>query len=162
MVEMKKGAISLVVTLLLLFGSFFAYKWFYIERSIMELVERNPYVELKEMEVRPRLLTLKIWIPERSLVHYPSFYQAVRKKAGGRKVNVELEDRPNLLLLRTWNEAAFGVKEGISQKRYTLVQMSVQEAAAKRKVDAEVLMDDSMILITFKQGEHYLYKVLHL
>ena len=55
-----------------------------------------------------------------------------------------------------------GVKEGISQKRYTLVQMSVQEAAAKRKVDAEVLMDDSMILITFKQGEHYLYKVLHL
>lgn len=162
MAEIKKGAISLVVTLVLLFGSFFAYKWFYIERSIVDLIEHTPSVELKEIEVRPRYVAIKIGIPQKSLVHYPKLYQVVQKEAGGREVRLNLEDRPNALLLETWSEAAFGVKEGIAQQRYTLVPKSVAEIAARRKVDYEVLMDESMICITLRQGEHYLYRVFDL
>jgi len=162
MAEMKKGAISLVITLILLFGSFFAYKWFYIEKSISTLIERNPFVELKALEIKPRLVMVTIGIPQKSLLHYPAFYQEVQEKAGGRELVLELVDYPNSLLLRTWNEAAFGVQEGIAQKRYTLVKKSVEEVATKQKVDYEVLMDDSMICITLKQGKHYLYRVFQL
>jgi len=162
MAELKKGAISLVVTLILLFGSFFTYKWFYIERSISALATSSPYVELKAIAVKPQLITVRISIPQKSLVYYPRFYEAVRQKAGNRKVNLDLVDHPNAYLLKTWNEVAFGVKEGIAQKRYTLVQKSVEKIATKQKVDYEVLMDDSMICITLRQGEHYLYKVFNI
>lgn len=162
MAELKKGAISLIVTLALLFSGYFAYQWFFIERSIREMVAQDPYVELDEIEVSPRSVTIKVRIPMKSLSHYPQFYQSVQDEVNGKELKVELEDNPNLRLLQAWNEMVFGVEEGISQERYTLIQKSVTEIAEKERLGHEVVMDDSFICITLKQGNHYLYKVLDL
>lgn len=162
MAEIKKGAISLIVTLVLLFSGFFTYQWFFIEKSIREIVERDPFVQLKHLEVNPQAVTIKIRIPNKSLFHYPKFYQSIQNEIEGKEMKMELEDHPNANLLEAWNEVVFGVEEGISQKRYTLIQKSVKEIAEKRRIGYEILMDDSLLCITLKQGEHYLYRVLDL
>lgn len=161
MAKWKKGAISLVMTLIVLFSGYFAYQWIFIEKKVERIVDQYDHIELIDVKVQPHQISMQVRFSNQSLADYPRFYQTVQNEVGRRTTKIELVDQPNAVLSDSWNEIAFSVEEGISQKRYTMIQKSVIENAQKRNLHYEVLMKNEMICITLKQGNHYLYKVFN-
>lgn len=152
----------MVVTLILLFSGFFTFQWLFIEKPIQKMILKNPSIHIDRIEVQPQLVRMSIEIPNGSLFNYPALFQAIQAKVGNRKLEIELKDRTNSTLEKAWNEIAFGVKEGIDKKEYTQIQKSVKEVSSKLSIQHEVLLRDSSVFITLKQGDYYLYKVIDL
>lgn len=160
--EVKKGLVSLCVTLVLLFSSFFTYQWFFIQRPIQQFILEDPHVRVEKIDVHPQAVDMQLKVTSGSLAKYGDLYQSINEKAGYRKVTIELIDQSDAKLKKVWNEMAFGVKEGLTKKRYTQVQKTVNEIATKRGITSEVSLQDSFLCIALKKGDYYLYRVFEL
>lgn len=159
--EVKQGMIGLFVTLVLLFSSFFTYQWFFIQRPIQQLISQDPHTQVETINISPQKVEMQLKVSNASLANYGDLYQSIQEKAGQRQLNIQLMDHSHSDLDQAWNEMAFGVQEGLTQKRYTQIQKTVQDIATKQGIQSEVFLQESFLCITLKKGDYYLYRVFH-
>ncbi|OYD09663.1 hypothetical protein [Paludifilum halophilum] len=158
------AAITLVVTLSVLFGGYMAYQWFQVEKPITETVQETPHVSLSKLSADPAHLELVLKTDEKfSVVHdYMPLRRQLHTVAGDRKLSIRLKDRPDSHLHKAWNEMVFGIKEGMALRRYQEIPKAVQKGTEGKKIEYEVSMDDSYVYIELHRGDRYLYRILPL
>jgi hypothetical protein len=155
---------SLLVTLIVLFGGYFAHQWFNVEKPMEKAIQSTPHVTLEELRINPGRIEIRLSTDENfSLAaDYIPLQEKLRSLSGGRPLNIELVDRADAVLEKTWSRMAFGVTEAVFQRRYTQIPETVEKEAEAAKVRHEVAMDDRFIYVALYHEDHSLYRVLPL
>ncbi|MFC4078035.1 hypothetical protein [Salinithrix halophila] len=158
------AVVSLVVSLFLLFGGYFAYQKFQIESPMEKAISQTSHIRDYSLQIQPEKITVR-------LMAKPSFslqqdYIPLRRKltdlADDRKLSLKLEDKAGGELKEAWNRMNFGVKEGIALQRYTQIPQAVSKEADTKGIRSHVMMDDRYLYIELRQGNQWLYRVLPL
>lgn len=158
------AVISLFVTLLLLFGGFFGYQWYFVQRPLESLIASTPHVTDKKIELQPTQVKIEIVTdqPFSLTSDYPTLREQIEERIGKRKLEFKLVDKPSKEMETAWNQMAFGVKEGIAQKHYTQIPKTVQEVADPMQIQYDVKMDDQYVYIKLYKEDRFMYQVLPL
>ncbi|QKG84383.1 hypothetical protein GXN76_07760 [Kroppenstedtia pulmonis] len=158
------AALALVTSLFLLFGGFWGYQYFQIEKPIRQLIDQDPHLSFGEISVQPDLVIVELQ-PSKdfSLIDdYVPLREKLKKFSQSRKLKVALRDNPDLLLKKSWNEMVFGVEEGMALHHYQSIPKSVERVSKSRGIDYDLGIDGSFILIELRHKKQRLYKVLPL
>jgi hypothetical protein len=163
-IRVLPAVLSLLVTLIVLFGGYFAYQWFQIEKPLKNAIDSTPHVTLEELRVDPDQIRIQLKADENfSFVEdYFPLRKRVHSLAAGRKVNIELKDRTDSVLEKAWNEMVFGVTEAVVQRDYTQIPETVETVAKNAKIRHEVAMDEQFVYVALHHQDHSLYRVLSL
>ncbi|PTX59949.1 hypothetical protein C8P63_11094 [Melghirimyces profundicolus] len=163
-IRWRIAVLTLFVSLFALFGGFYGYQWYNVEKPIRETVEHTPHVHLKTLSVQPDRITLRFKPdPEFSLVSdYLPLREKVKAHAGDRKLDIHFADRPDSSLRDAWNRMSFGVKEGIAHRRYTAIPETVEKVAKKEGIRYRLSMDAGYVYVELHKGDRFLYQVLPL
>ncbi len=158
------AVLSLLVTLIVLFGGYFAHQWFNVEKPLKNMIQSTPHVTLEELRVNSDRIEIRLNADENfSLASdYIPLREKLRSLAGGRQVNIELTDRADAVLEKAWNRMAFGVTEAVVQRRYTQIPETVERVAETAKIRHEVAMDEQFVYVALHHDDHSLYRVLPL
>jgi hypothetical protein len=158
------AVLSLFVTLFVLFGGYFAYQWWMIEKPLVTVIRATPHVTLDELRVEPDQITIRLNADEdfSLTADYIPLRDRLAPFAGGRTVSIELADRPDAVLEAAWNRMVFGVAEAMVHRRYTQIPETVEAASRKEKIRHEVAMDDRFVYVALYHRDHSLYRILPL
>ncbi|SFJ69198.1 hypothetical protein [Thermoflavimicrobium dichotomicum] len=163
-IQLHRVLLSLLVTLSILFGGFFAYQTFYIKRSIQQSVQKTPHVTIEKLEVSPKEVQLQLKIDQQFPVHsmYVPLYQRIKSYVGNRELRLQIQDQPDHELQQAWSQMLFGIREGLAQQRYTQVLHTVEKVAENQQIDYQVNMDQQYLYVHLRKGNHFLTKVISL
>ncbi|SMO43443.1 hypothetical protein [Melghirimyces algeriensis] len=127
---------TLLISLIVLFGGFYAFQWFTVEQPIRQMVKEAPHLQLQDIFVQPNKVTLTLKPDEKySLAKdYPFLRRKMASLAGDRTMDVRLIDAPNPALNEAWNQMVFGVKEGLAHRRYTMIRETVNKIATEENI----------------------------
>ena len=158
------AVLSLLVTLIVLFGGYFAHQWFNLEKPMEKAIQSTPHVTLEALRIKPDEIEIRLRTDENfSLAaDYIPLQEKLRSLSGGRELHIRLVDRADAVLEKAWSQMAFGVTEAVVRKRYTRIPETVERAAEAAKVRHEVAMDDRFIYVALHHEGHSLYRVLPL
>ena len=158
------AVLSLFVTLVVLFGGYFAYQWLKIEKPLENAIRSTPHVTLEELRVDPDRIEVRLTTDENfSLAaDYIPLREKLNSLAGGRQVNIELKSRADSVLAKAWNQMAFGVTEAVVQRRYTQIPKTVETVAKTAKIRHEVAMDEQFVYVALHHRGYSLYRMLPL
>ena len=158
------AVLSLLVTLIVLFGGYFAHQWFYVEKPLKSMIQSTPHVTLKHLRVKPDRIEIRLDADEKfSLAaDFIPLREKLRSLAGEREVNIELADRTDAVLEKAWNQMAFGVTEAVVLRRFTQIPETIEREAKTAKVRHEVAMDEQFVYVVLRHNGHSLYRVLPL
>jgi hypothetical protein len=161
-IRVLPAVLSLLVTLIVLFGGYFAYQWFAIEKPVKRAIHATPHVTLKELRVDPDRIEIRLSADEKFSL--AADYLPLRKKldslAAGREVSIQFADRTDPVLEEAWNRMAFGITEAVVQRQYTRIPKTVEAAAKNADLRHEVAMDEQFIYVALYRGDHSLYRLI--
>ncbi|MBN2909610.1 hypothetical protein JQC72_08730 [Polycladomyces sp. WAk] len=156
--------LSLVVTLFLLFGGYFAYQWWALKKPIEAMLTNEPHFQLVELRIEPD----RVWIKANTdaafsfTTQFPDLNKRVKNMVGERAVTIQLADKPDPVLNRAWNRMVFDIEEGLVNARYSQIPKSVETVAKSMQIRYDITMDDQFLYVELHRGPHTLYRVLPL
>ncbi|SFS61327.1 hypothetical protein [Marininema halotolerans] len=157
-------AATLVVSLLLLFGGFYAYQKIQIETPMQETLTEASHIKTYEVETSPNHITVHL-TPDHGFSlskDYIPLQKKLNKLAHGRDMSILIKHDAEGELLDAWNRINFGIQEGIALKQYTKIPQTVSEEAKAHHFDATVFMDKNFVYLELKKDDLHLYRVLPL
>ncbi len=163
-IQVKTAVISLFVTLAILFGGFFGYQYWLVEKPLEQAVRTIPHVKIEQLTIQPTRVKLIVATDrEFSLVSgYSQLLGRIEPIVGKRQLELKLKDRPGKELEEAWSEMAFGVQEGIDNRFYRQIPESVSQVAKERNIQYRTKMDDQFIYIELRKNDRFMYQVLPL
>lgn len=164
---MKKAKLllsSFFITVSFLFSGFYLYQTVAVAQPIIKQAEQIPEIKLSQKRVSPKeiQLTIQVQKPFPFIDRYPVFLEQVQKNAGDRKLNIQIQDRPNTRLQEVWQESELAVQEGLALKRYTLIEDRLHENAQKVGVAVDVRIVKDNLYVSLTDRNHFLLRVLPL
>ncbi|RAL20843.1 hypothetical protein [Thermoflavimicrobium daqui] len=95
--RIRLAVTSLFVTLLILFGAFYAYQAFYIENSIKHAVLQTSHISIEKLDVNKQEVHLELKADNQFSFekNYTSLYQQIKTLSGNRKVIMDFVDQPS-------------------------------------------------------------------
>ncbi|MBO8170755.1 MAG: hypothetical protein H0Z33_02570 [Bacillaceae bacterium] len=154
--------LSLIVSVTLLFGGWFMYQVYYIEKPIQSYLQSLDGVEMSRVEVNKTQIDVYIdYIrPDIFLEHYMAIEDHLNKLGHGRKVDVHLPE-PENELKDVWIDGSFLLQEVIENRKYSRipeVMKGWQTTYALQQADARMV--DEYILIVLKKDNQISYHLL--
>lgn len=156
--------VSLVVTLVALFGGYFAYQYWALEKPIEAMLKNEPHFHLLELRIEPD----RVWIKGNTdaafsfTTQFPDLNKRVENMVGNRTVNIQLVDNPDSVLNQAWDQMVFGIEEGLVNARYSQIPKSVETVAKSMQIRYGITMDEQFLYVELHRGSHTLYHVLPL
>ncbi|MFD1426124.1 hypothetical protein [Kroppenstedtia sanguinis] len=154
----------LFISLLILFGGYFGFQWFQVEKPIRDTVQQTDHVKLEKIQVSPERIVIQLRPDDRFLLasDFIPLREEIQTYGGDRKLEIQFSDRPDSALTEAWNQMVFGVREGMSHGQYTLIPQAVKQVAEKEGIQYRLGMDKKFVYVELHRGGHYLYQVLPL
>ncbi|MFC7440567.1 hypothetical protein [Laceyella putida] len=138
---------SLLVTLVILMGGFFASQWWLVTKPIHTIIGQQAGLHVTEMKVMPTevRLNLKIEPAYDFMNQYPRLLAELEQVAGYRKLTVTLDNGRLPAVDQAWDELQFALREALATKRYTLIPEALKRVAEKHKLTYDVKMDERFV-----------------
>lgn len=156
--------LSLIFTLFLLFGGWFAYQQFYVQQPIEAFINQKEHVTLHDMRINNNQINLYLDFskPDNFVDDYKEIQEFVATKAPGKMVNIHLSKHgENMKDL--WEEEYFGLAEAIQKQEYSRIPEIIEEMGKKRQLEKTVArMDEQNVYVFLQSGTDHLYAVLPL
>ncbi len=156
--------LSLIVSLVFLFGGWFVYQQFYVQQPIQAFLKQKEQVTLHEMQMTKTqvILYLDFANPDTFVNDYKEIKDYIATKAQGRTVTINLaqhgESMKNL-----WEEEYFGLAEAIQKQEYSRIPEVIEEMGKKRHLEKTLArMDEQNVYVFLQSGADHLYAVLPL
>ncbi|RXT13953.1 hypothetical protein [Ammoniphilus sp. CFH 90114] len=156
--------LSLIFTLVLLFGGWFTYQQFYVQKPIEAFIKEKSQVTMHDMQINKNQVNLYLDFtnPDTFVNDYKEIREFVATTVPGKSVSIQLskhgEDMLNL-----WEEEYFGLAEAIRKQEYSRIPEIIEEMGKKRQLEKTVArMDEQNVYVFLQSGAQHLYAVLPL
>ncbi|CAM4217055.1 hypothetical protein [Paenibacillus tarimensis] len=163
----KLRPLPILLTVLLsgavLFGGWFSYQSFAVERPFMESLDSIQGVEVYEPVIDRDSVTVKLKLESGS--DLMSVYQEIKKQGsdiiGNKELKLDIDQKPSAELEKIWSSVLFEVAQAMDNQLYA----SIPEAAAKWMdkydgLDVVTSMDDTNVYITLEQSGESKFVIL--
>ncbi|MFP3388032.1 hypothetical protein [Brevibacillus sp. SIMBA_040] len=162
--QLKKSAIglSLLATLVLLFGGWFLYQKMEIEEPIRTEVGQIHSATLGQLNIgKDKIeIDLKVTKPENFPQEYRELVANTSKLAGDKEVEIRVVNQSQAMD-DIWKNGQFLFTEAIDLHQYSRIPQMVSEWKADNKLDeATALMDDANIYVYMKKGTEDFYTIV--
>lgn len=155
-----RGIGSFIVALVILVGGYQLYQIFYIEKAVENAFKQIPGAKVLQTEMAEGGLYVKVSVPPRFIEEFPTIYNQMLSQWREQKIMIEFSSNTNPTLVKAWDEMNFGIREGISLKRYTKVQETVRQYTSKHGVESRLTMDQGWILVQLRKDSHYIHRLI--
>jgi hypothetical protein len=162
--QVRSAMMGLCVTLLVLFGGYFAQDYWMVQKPLESLFEAEHHITLHSLKVKPDQVDIEL-TPQAGFLfteEYIRLQEKAKQLAGWRKVVIRIRDHRTPKLEKVWNEMQFGVREGIERKEYTKIPQTVATVAKQYHVSQGVEMDDANLYVEISDGNGVLDEVIPL
>lgn len=159
------AVLSLVITLLVLFGGWSLYEWFQVKQPIRSLLEQEQHITDYDIHATPKNVSVELQVkPNFTLTgDYLGLLARMKELSGRNNVTVTLKDDPDSSLLKKWNELYFIVAEGIERSEYQTMLTQLQQYPLGQNVQLQVAMDREHLYVWLQQSdEQTLFQALPL
>lgn len=156
-------AASIAISALVLFGGWFLYRQWAIERPLENIVKSVDGVNHVDMNVKADALELKL-----NLKPGTDLGELVRhiekngeKQIGSRTLKLNIEDHSSPELDQLWENAMFTVAQAMENKQYTQITAALKQMEQENsKLQATAEMDEKNVYITLTDGQYSKFIIL--
>ncbi|WP_342406537.1 hypothetical protein [Brevibacillus sp. FSL K6-2834] len=161
---MRKGAIglSLLATLLLLFGGWFLYQKIEVEEPIRTQIGQLQSAELAHLHVGKDhiQIDLNVTHPELFPQEYRKLMQQAKEMAGSKEIQVTLGNQSKELE-KVWMNGLFSFTEAVDLHQYSRIPQLVGEWKTAYQLDqAMAQMDAEHVYVYLKRGADDYYAIV--
>jgi hypothetical protein len=161
--QVKTIIISLVVTLIVLFGGYQGYQYFKIDKPIKDVfLTQQKDISISKIKFNPSNVQIQLNVkPTYSYIdEFPSLTKQLNEILGEGKWSITFTNTQTPTMKQAWKEIVFGVKEGIYTGRYTLIHSVTKQIANKYHLSYDVYMDDQYVYLMLRDGNKSWYQIL--
>ncbi|OEF95990.1 hypothetical protein [Desulfuribacillus alkaliarsenatis] len=152
-------ALSFFFSLLLLISSFFAYNQYFVIQPLHNLISEIEGVSDTEITSTLNKREIIIYLETDNLMgSYHEIINAVNEVVDSDIYTIEIKDDRNQLIIDKYNNLSFYVFEAIENNQYSAFN-NIMDSVSK-PYDLRIEMDENIIYVNLKNGEHYLYKLI--
>jgi hypothetical protein len=155
---------SLVSTLVLLFGGWFTYQLFYVQRPIETYIASKPNVVLSNLQINNNQVALDLDFkdPSTFATDYKDIYDYISMNYEGKTISIHLPKQGEALK-NVWDQQYFGLAQALQHQEYGQIPQLVDDIKKTGKLDKTVArMDDQNVYLYLQEGKDHLYAVLPL
>lgn len=151
------------VTAAILFGGWFAYQYYGIERPLDKYANALPGVEAADVNTRSGEVVIDLRLgPDAELAE---LYASLRRKSGGAfgaaKLEIRTEALSNDRLEQAWDYALFDVAEAMENRKYAGVRSAMERLESEfAGLTVVTSIDDNNVYITLRAGDAAKFVVL--
>ncbi|WP_027093606.1 hypothetical protein [Cohnella thermotolerans] len=155
--------ITAALSAALLFGGWFAYGHYGVEKPLERVAEAIPGVESAQTNSSVSEIDLKLKLsPDADLAE---IYRQVQEKGadaiGGRTLKLSVEDSSSPALEKAWSQALFDVAEAMDHRKYSGVRDAMNALTKQYPgLTAATEMDDNNVYIRLRSGDAVKYVIL--
>lgn len=156
-------AASIAISVLVLFGGWFLYRQWAIERPLENIVKSVDGVNQVEMDIKPDELALKLSLkPGTDLgALVRQIEQNGKDQIGNRTLKLDVEDHSSPTLDLLWENALFTVAQAMENKQYTQITAALKQMEQENdKLTATAEMDEKNVYITLTDGKYSKFVIL--
>ncbi|WP_339816545.1 hypothetical protein MKZ15_13650 [Paenibacillus sp. FSL R7-0216] len=156
-------AASIAISVLVLFGGWFLYRQWAIERPLENIVKSVDGVNQVEMDIKPDELALKLSLkPGTDLgALVRQIEQNGKDQIGNRTLKLDVEDHSSPTLDQLWENALFTVAQAMENKQYTQITAALKQMEQENdKLTATAEMDEKNVYITLTDGQYSKFVIL--
>ncbi|GIP48637.1 hypothetical protein D3C76_464490 [compost metagenome] len=156
-------AASIAISVLVLFGGWFLYRQWAIERPLENIVKSVDGVNQVEMDIKPDELALKLSLkPGTDLgALVRQIEQNGKDQIGNRTLKLDVEDHSSPTLDLLWENALFTVAQAMENKQYTQITAALKQMEQENdKLTATAEMDEKNVYITLTDGQYSKFVIL--
>lgn len=162
--QLRKNAIglSLLATLILLFGGWFLYQKLEVEQPIRDQIGRFQSAELVELHAGKNNIhiDLKVTNPELFPQEYRQLLKEAKELAGNKQIEVTLANQSEELE-QVWMKGLFSFTEAVDLHQYSRIPQMVSEWKEAYKLDqALAQMDGERVYVYLKRGNEDYYAII--
>jgi hypothetical protein len=161
--QVKTTIVSLVVTLIVLFGGYQGYQYFKIDKPINDMfLTQHKNISVSKIDFDPSNVQIQLNIkPDYPYIdEFPSLTKQLDEILGVGKWSITFINTQTPNIKQAWKEIIFGVKEGIHTGRYTLIQSVTKQIANKYSLSYDIYMDDQYVYLMLRDGNKFWYQML--
>jgi hypothetical protein len=160
--RIKIVSMSLVVTLIVLFGGYQGFQYFKIEKPIKDVIEAQKDITITKikMETDGTEVQLNVSSTYHFIDKFPEVTKQLDKKLGKGKWHITFINLPTPKTKQAWQQMVFGVKEGLETRRYTLLKSTVEQISSKYQLSGDVYLDDQYTYLSLQDGNKTWYQIL--
>jgi hypothetical protein len=154
--------LSLISTLVMLFGGWFLYQQFYVQKPIEAFIEGKKHIVLNDLQIQNDtvIVDLDFKNGDQFAADYQEINQFIMDKTGGKKVQIRLPEQGEELK-RVWTEEYFELEEAIQKQEYSRIPSIIEEIKRSKVLENTMTsMDKENIYIYLQKGSDHLYAVL--
>ncbi len=161
---MKKMPIfvSLIVSTVILFGGWYLYQDYFVEKPIKDYVASLEGVQIEDIVIQREQISVEISFSDAGafLIHYSNIYEKVKQYARGKQVDLRLpagsED-----LKEIWNEGYFTLAEILEHRQYSRIPDFMDSLKEQYGLDkAEAKLDQHYLYIVIEKNDQISYRVM--
>lgn len=154
---------SIVISAVLLFGGWFIYQQWAIERPLENIVKTYDGVNGVQLDIKPNELAVKLDLaPGTDLGNLvKKIEQDGKRQIGSRTLMLDVKDHSSPVLDELWQKALFSVAQAMETKKYTEITSALEQMEqANAKVTAKAAMDEDNVYITLTDGQSSKFIIL--
>lgn len=153
---------SLVSSLIILFGGWYTYQQFYVQKPVEDFIASKQNVVLKHLEINNNQVEIDVDFkdPTTYANDYKDIYDFIHERNLGKTVTIHLPNQGDGLK-KLWDQQYFGLAQALELKEYGQIPKIVEDMKKNGKLDQSVArMDDQNIYLYMQEGKDRLYAVL--
>lgn len=157
--------LTFVIASGLLFGGYFFYQSYAVDRPLEESVAGTDGVAEASVTTARTNITIRLLLEDGADLRtvYRTVQQLALERGSGRELEVELTGDPSPALVRIWQDALFHVAEAMDNRRYgDMPRLMEQLEDSHPGLAARASMDESHIYVTLRLDGSAMYNVLPL
>jgi hypothetical protein len=155
--------LTMVISSTLLFGGWFTYREWVIQKPLNKLVTEYTGVNSVKLKITTTQVDMKLNLkPGTDLGGLMRHIERDgRKILGNRQVKFDIEDHSSIDLDKVWEQALFSVAQAMENRQYTDITTAMKELESQHNnVTAKAEMDDKNVYITLTSGDNSKYIIL--
>ncbi|MFC4302882.1 hypothetical protein [Cohnella boryungensis] len=155
--------ITAAVTAAILFGGWFAYNHYGIEKPLDKVAHSVPGVDSASIDFSGSLVTVKVQLdPDADLgTVYRTIKQQGASEIGSRKLELLASGQSSERLEQAWSYSLFDVAEAMENRHYSGVREAMSQMSQQFPgIVATTDMDESNVYISMKDGDSAKFVVL--
>lgn len=157
--------LTFVIASGLLFGGYFFYQAYAVDRPLEEGVTGTEGVANASVATSRNRIAIGLQLKDDADLRavYRSVEQLAAERSAGRELVIELEGEPSPDLMRIWQGALFHVAEAMDNRRYGEVPLLMEQLQDQHPgLVAHAAMDDTRVYVTLRLDGSAMYNVLPL
>lgn len=156
-------AITAALSAALLFGGWYAYGQYGVEKPLDRVAKAIPGVESAQTNRSLNSVDLQLKLsPDADLAEVYRRVQAEGSNAiGGKTLKLSVDEPTDPALEKAWSHALFGVAEAMDHQNYTEIRTAMEQLTKQYpNIQADTQMDDTNVYIRLRSGDAVKFVIL--